>query len=661
MSHHRRALGAVAGLVAAALAGIPAVTAAGARPPALRATSAAQALETGRLWAFVDRRALEVEPLWRPDVGSYRTRDGLYGSRIAANMLAVHAWAALAGHAGPARHDERIAPLVAALTRYPAFLENARRDGDTQFHVPGWTGNVTRYPSDQHVAIDGQVAEALMLAWRARDVAGLPADLQARIRHSVGATAWSPFFRWPAIRQNQFNWPSDLYEADAVVNGRGTLLRRDFARQLDRFLAHARVPFPGGTTNLNRGLGFHYLPLFSPGNGANRISTSEYANTTFHGLDSLGSALAAGMPRLRGARAAVLRAWARRLLYGEWTHAGYLNWDTGLGYDRWHLTRYWTFALSGLSTLGEARILPARERAWARWMLDRGLELYERYQAGEPRPSMPTALFGVHSREAKPVADPEFIASRVAVTVAHRAVDGFQETTTRRPPPLYAYDPDIRRLAVTTPYYSAAVVDQTFAGGYGGADLARLYDRLGRPLGSIGSRGADGFGLRVYGPRGGPLADTQPGRRAAVAASGPRRLRGSFHSPVALAASVRGAGGASIRLTHRFAPRTIATTYRVRGPRGGTARLHLPVWARISPVRRPAVARRADGLAVRVEQSAGAYTARVRARGARRTPWRPVTRRVRSTPGTAGVLCVVVPLRDGRATIRLTIAPRIHG
>ncbi|HSD79772.1 MAG TPA: hypothetical protein VLB47_03895, partial [Solirubrobacteraceae bacterium] len=59
--------------------------------------------------------------------------------------------------------------------------------------------------------------------------------------------------------------------------------------------------------------------------------------------------------------------------------------------------------------------------------------------------------------------------------------------------------------------------------------------------------------------------------------------------------------------------------------------------------------------------SAGAYTARIRASGAPRTHWRLVTRRVRSTPGTAGVLCVVVPLREGRATIRLTIAPRIHG
>ena len=245
-------------------------------------------------------------------------------------MLGIHAWAALDGHTGPSRHDDRIGPLVDALTRFPAFIERARRNNDTQFHAPGWTGSVTHYPSDQHVAIDGQVAEALELAWRARNIVGLSPDLQQRIRHTIGATAWSPFFRWPSIRQNQFNWPSDLYAADAVVNGRTTLLRTDYRRQLARFLDHARRPFASGTPNLDAGLGFHYLPLFSPLNAANRISTSEYANTTFHGIDNLDAALRAGMAPLGASRMALLRAWARRLLYGGWTHAGYLKWDTGL-------------------------------------------------------------------------------------------------------------------------------------------------------------------------------------------------------------------------------------------------------------------------------------------------------------------------------------------
>src|SRR4051812_27760602 len=103
------ALAATAALVVAALPAAPA---------------AAGGPERGRGWAFVDRRAAEVDPLWRPSVGSYRTRDGRYGTRVAASMLAVHASEAVAGHVGPARHDDRIAPLVEILTRYPAFVEH---------------------------------------------------------------------------------------------------------------------------------------------------------------------------------------------------------------------------------------------------------------------------------------------------------------------------------------------------------------------------------------------------------------------------------------------------------------------------------------------------------------------------------------------------------
>ena len=47
----------------------------------------------------------------------------------------------------------------------------------------------------------------------------------------------------------------------------------------------------------------------------------------------------------------------------------------------------------------------------------------------------------------------------------------------QEPPPLYAFDPDIGRLAVTTPKYNTAIVavnQKAFP--YGGLDLARLFD-----------------------------------------------------------------------------------------------------------------------------------------------------------------------------------------
>jgi hypothetical protein len=42
------------------------------------------------------------------------------------------------------------------------------------------------------------------------------------------------------------------------------------------------------------------------------------------------------MPQLTATQEWRLRTWVERVLCGYWTHAGYLNWDTGLSFDRWH-------------------------------------------------------------------------------------------------------------------------------------------------------------------------------------------------------------------------------------------------------------------------------------------------------------------------------------
>ena len=66
-------------------------------------------------------------------------------------------------------------------------------------------------------------------------------------------------------------------------------------------------------------------------------------------------ALRAGMKPLAGVQQQTLRAWARRALPAYWTHAGYLNWDTGLYLLRWHLARYWAWSAgraAGLCVFG---------------------------------------------------------------------------------------------------------------------------------------------------------------------------------------------------------------------------------------------------------------------------------------------------------------------
>ncbi|MCD6727346.1 MAG: hypothetical protein LT070_08920 [Solirubrobacteraceae bacterium] len=669
---HRGTLGVVAVVLLAVLA-----PGAAAAPPPLVPAPARQAApappraspavqqELSKLWAFVDRRIDEVDTGWRESIGGYVSPDGSMDTRMNANLLTMHAMAALAGHNGLSRRDERIRPLVRLLTHPPAFHETTQGlRPDSQLHAPGWTSRARGVSGgDQHVSIDPQVADGLEAAWRARDVVGLPKADVERIQQVIGLVAWSRFFRFPHMQLNQFNWAASLFESDAVVNRRTSLLTSDYRHFLAQFLDRARrAALPGGSPNLNAGLGFNYLPHFAPTATGNSVPTSEYANIVFAGLAPYELAQRSGMTPLGSRRTSLLREWARRLLAGDWTHAGYLNWDTGLGYERWHLTRYWVFALQGLETLGEAPVLSTTERRWARWTFSRAIELYERLLDDEKKEGdIPSTLFGVYSSASHPGSDKRFVPARIGALVAQAAYERADELPQEQPPSLFAYDPDIRRLAVRTRRYSAAIVDATFRGGYGGADLTRLYDADGRPLGAIGSRGSWGFGLRVSNRGGTALLDSDPGRRSAASARlrGVGRLRGSFGT-VGLDMTVYGRGGTSLKIAHRFTSDQIKRTYSVRGPRFGWARVSIPVWQRSGTPAAPPVERGTGSVTVRVAQPLGGYTAVVRAAGGMRTRWRVLPGRLKQTPRTRAAMEVLVPLgAAGARTVTVTITPAL--
>ena len=57
-----------------------------------------------------------------------------------------------------------------------AAVERARRppEPDPQFHNPGWVESLDTRDAAMDKSIDPKVAEALMYAWRARDVLRLP-------------------------------------------------------------------------------------------------------------------------------------------------------------------------------------------------------------------------------------------------------------------------------------------------------------------------------------------------------------------------------------------------------------------------------------------------------------------------------------------------------
>ena len=95
-------------------------------------------------------------------------------------------------------------------------------------------------------------------------------------------------------------------------------------------------------------------------------------------------------------------------------------------------------------------------------------------------------------------ADGTFAASRVLANAA-RAIDaGLGRARSTEPPALYSYDPDIGRLAVTTPSYNTAIVavnQRAFP--YGGLDLARLFDGNHDVAANIGGTPPASFGALV--------------------------------------------------------------------------------------------------------------------------------------------------------------------
>src|SRR3954465_10867383 len=109
-------------------------------------------------------------------------------------------------------------------------------------------------------------------------------------------------------------------------------------------------------------------------------------------------------------------------------------------------------------------------------MLDNGFDFYSRLAARSKNGLVDPVLFNV-TQVPQGIGSAYLAASRIQANAA-RAIDaGLGKRTSAAPPPLYAYDPDIGRLAVTTPVYNTAVVaGSQKAFPYGGPGPARLFD-----------------------------------------------------------------------------------------------------------------------------------------------------------------------------------------
>jgi hypothetical protein len=554
-------------------------------------------------WAFADWMQGGMDRLWNEQQGWY-TDD----ARINALALTTHSVAALSGHNGAARNDDRARRVAARLCQEPPYksLQRGQSPGGGsprsafQNHRPGFVAKLAHPHSKQHIAIDPKIARGLYYAWRARRELALPPQLVDLIAHRVNTVAHSRFFRYPNVRLNQINFAAELFACAASITGETTLARKDYRRQLVRFLRGARRPSaPWKTTNLSPSYSFHRNP-FQRTDGPQNIESNEYANIVLDVISYYEQASRAGMAPLGRSELRTLRAWVKRALPAYWTHSGYLNWDTGLYLKRWHLTRYWAWACQGLLAIATShRFASDDERAWAKYMLDRAFALYARLcrdRAPDSRAPGSTT-FGIKTNFSEA---PHFEMARFQALAAEAMVRGLGAAEAKEPPSLYAFDPAIGRLAITTPTYNTAIVavsNRAFP--YGGIEPARLFDSDQRVLAHIGGAMPAGIGVVVRNGAGHTVAVSQrPGRR-----SQPDRL------PIVLTKSPRGrvaranryparpyagpfelievAGrhresGISFHTRHRFQANHIELNWRLRrrSPTKLSAEVMLPTWGR---------------------------------------------------------------------------------
>jgi hypothetical protein len=239
------------------------------------------------------------------------------------------------------------------------------------------------------------------------------------------------------------------------------------------------------------------------------------------------------MAPLSRRQARVLRAWVSRALPAYWTHSGYLNWDTGLYLYRWHLSRYWAWSCQGLLAIASSKnFVNANERRWAKHIFDRSLALYERHceRWEDDRREPGSSLYGITTKFSE---GRHFELARFQALAAEGVLRGLGEAASEEPPPLYAFDPLIGRLTVTTPSYNTALVAvSNNAFPYGGIELARLYDSSQRVVSHVGGRAPAGFGLVVRAPGGAVVAASQRAQKVLHPGRRPIRLTRSPQGPI---------------------------------------------------------------------------------------------------------------------------------
>lgn len=536
-------------------------------------------------WSMADAAVMPLDGFWDAKRGGYVAPSsfsdrGVLRVRTNAEMLLVHAHAARAGHQGTSQRPDRIEPLVQLLTStmYMASLDGrltpTYRDGrSVTAHAPGFSdagGNT----STMHQSLDAVVMRALAAAWQVREQVGLSEEARWLIQDRVKAVALSPFWRFPSRLLNQINWNADVYSSYTTVTGDPTLMRKDYREQLVWFAERARKQaYSTGTSNLASGFGFHYTPNRGANTHLNQVDTSEYANIALGALAHLDQAGSVGMAPLPATVHSTLQRWMRRVVYGSWTASGYLNWDSGKGIDRIHLTQYWLLALRGFGTALEGSRnsgLLSDQQPVARQMAAQAMELYRRRALEHGSVILPASSFGFNgSSLVSDTFDGTTGTARFASTASELALLGLEPRANRKSNPMrdaYSHDASLGRLAVTTSRYATAVVRPWSGLRSGGIEPSRIIDARGRAVTGLGGQTAGTLALSLT-AGGGQVLTTQPGRyrSSQSALRVPKAVvdhSATLRKPLVVTAT-DSAASVAFDLEHRFDAKSIATRYRL--------------------------------------------------------------------------------------------------
>ena len=605
------------------------------RPVRPSARPAGESLDRAGYLAVADALSARLSPLWDARHARYRAGRGTI-TNVNADLLIVHSTAALARHRGAARDDARAVAIVRFLTSPPVWAG----PGQGWQAGPGQPGSARGLPGrGDRGAADGVSGPRRAGARRAAHRSGSSESGARRPRPAV-ALAGGPA------------QPAQLVH-DLRPRGRGRQRPRPRARHDHAPTArpvHARGARDGRPRRQPRPRPALPLPADQRAAGPLELRLAgvrEHRPRASRACTA--RARAAGMPRPAAAAAAARVDPARdqRLL------------DARRGPELGHGPRVRALAPAqeDRARAGCADRHRGRAGAAAEPALGRVGEVAARpgpdpvRRAHRPRRADPgRGGLRTWTSSRSGAAHAYLAASRQAANAMRALAAGLGAHRAHRPPPLYAFDPDTGRLAVTTPTYSTAIVPANQgAFPYGGLDLARLLDAEQDVAGTLGGTGSAGFGLRVghlrtqygtrlYAPATQPLQLVRAPQRVRAPVTALRAYAGPFRD-----LRVRGSRPPAGTVEYRFTRRTIRARWTASGPGGVVT---FPSWGRSARIERVS-----PGVYAIHSERAG-YT--VRLRGVREHADRPpatAEREPRSRPDARGRAHREPPRRDARAAL----------